>query len=82
MLVGACELRSFLGETVPAMHTGLPPPGRVPFQDVSPSRTCHGRTAEGLEGKQQSQGKMGMEGLAGGAHCVFYLVVWCLVGSC
>lgn len=64
------------------MKPCLPCTLACPLQDVSPSRTRHGRTAEGLEGKEQSQGKMGMEGLAGGAHCVFYLVVWYLVGSC
>lgn len=66
---------------MPAVYIDISPPGRVP------SRMCHGRTAERLGGegggqKEQSQGKVGVEGLTDGAHSVSHLVVWYPVGSC
>ena len=52
------------------MHTGRPLLD-MPLQD---SRDAGGKGAV--------PGKVGVEGLTGVAHCIFYLVLWYLFGSC
>lgn len=64
--------RGFLCETIPALHTGMLPPGHA---------------MAGLREDRRKEAFPGQVGggrlcLAGEAHCVFYLVEWYPVGSC
>lgn len=61
-------------------HVSWDPTAALPT--IPPSRTGYG-WATGRWGKEWFQGQVGMcDQLTGGAHRVFYLVAWHLVGSC